>query len=542
MQPQPDKIDRKMVPRWRTLSATPAAELPSSRHKAQPIKIMGADEVKADWKENRELWTAAEVLATVPLVGRDAITDEAAAFLKAVEDTLPPEAQRILVNYLGGDTSLREGEFLPDSRVLRYKAIVDAKAIIRAHPRAAIAYVDMARLQVSLGQRGAAERAMSMALAITPQNRFVLRSAIRLFVHEGDLDRAWHIIRHCSEQDPWLMASRIAVADIAHKPLPSLKIVKTLVERVGSSQRSELAASSATLELGSGNFKQARRLFGMSATEPTENTVAQLRWASEHMLMPFDEALLQTTNSFEARTALYQSERMWKEAGENAVAWLADEPFSLRAAITACFIYSECIRDFDKVILLSNMGIFAAPQSAEMYNNKAFAYANVGKTALARETLEKAKNLKHSDITKCCLIATYGCILYREGDSVGGARKYSEAIDLALSLGLKNVAELAYLHFISEEVNTGKQLDPATKDFAIGHFSKSDIESSIKAIFLEHVLPILENKTSEEFIPDVAKLSHRIFSIDWKNPTVSVVRPTPPALQISNQNTLPPSR
>ena len=43
---------------------------------------------------------------------------------------------------------------------------------------------------------------------------------------------------------------------------------------------SELASAVATLELNSSNIKRSKRLFDLSLRSPTENSIAQVAWAS----------------------------------------------------------------------------------------------------------------------------------------------------------------------------------------------------------------------------------------------------------------------
>lgn len=172
-------------------------------------------------------------------------------------------------------------------------------------PRDPVGWVDLAREYTILGKFRRAERAIVVALQMAPANRFVLRSAVRFFVHRGEPDRALSILRKAPSisGDPWLLGPEVSVVFMAGKSPQLTKVGRRALgsQNFSNLEVSELAASLATLEFRAGSTRVARRLFRQAIREPTENMIAQLRWASDHHIgLDVATTLLDVPRTFEA--------------------------------------------------------------------------------------------------------------------------------------------------------------------------------------------------------------------------------------------------
>src|SRR5579885_3282069 len=98
---------------------------------------------------------------------------------------------------------------------------------------------------------------MRAAIGLQPTNRFVLRSAVRFFVHVEKADTAHALLEKSPRvlEDPWLRAAWLATANVIGARLPSLRGSRRILEaaRFTPWHLSELAGQIATLELGSGD-------------------------------------------------------------------------------------------------------------------------------------------------------------------------------------------------------------------------------------------------------------------------------------------------
>lgn len=494
MQRPPETVARKMVPRWRSLKVTPSAELVSANRTAQRRSIL-VDEVRAEWLERPSLESAADLIAAAVLAGSTRESDEAADLLADSEASLSPGIAHLLRAYRKeeGELAAKFGSGVPSDRTQRYSAIASIKASIRRYPRNPLNYVELARHYTSLGQVHSAERALNYALGMAPINRYVLRSAVRFFIHEGNLERAAAIISRAPPNDPWLAACKITVAQLIGRDHPGLKAAQRLLDNNSPSQVTELAAAVATSELGAGSIKRAKKLFRQSADDPNDNSVAQLRWANETAGVQFDPSLLKVDLSYEARTGQLTLDKQWRAAAQNARLWLIDEPFSHRAAYTGTFLAAEMAADYHLAVEIAELGLVAAPDSAHLMNDYAYALASLGRLGEAESWILKARSSNPGNSTQICLTATEGFIRYRRGNRVGGSEKYQEAFEAAVEANARELIQRGMLHWIYEEVRAGAEMPEDARRNVVETFSdESRLEVGVSDIFNLHLRPLLE--------------------------------------------------
>ena len=117
-----------------------------------------------------------------------------------------------------------------------------------------------------------------------PSNRFILRSAVRLYVHLDEPDTAHRVLSDSASTpvDPWLVAAEIAVCTLLGRRSRLIKRGRDMLISGHHSTRdtAELASALGTIELEADASKRARRLFGSSLDDPTDNAVAQAVWAT----------------------------------------------------------------------------------------------------------------------------------------------------------------------------------------------------------------------------------------------------------------------
>ena len=106
---------------------------------------------------------------------------------------------------------------------------------------------------------------MAVALQLAPENRHVLRSAARLFVHAHDPERAHDLIRGnaATPYDPWLIAAEIALAAGAERKPKFFKKGIAVLEEGNRMPRqvTELAGALATTFLVDGYRKRESACF-----------------------------------------------------------------------------------------------------------------------------------------------------------------------------------------------------------------------------------------------------------------------------------------
>lgn len=292
MQKGPPNRDRKVVPRWRPLGKTPRGELLSANRRS-PSSHDGLSELqrlKDEWATQPTIGIATDLLPLALALDQRDLAGNVSSFVLAQRD-VPVLLGRIANEVIHGARDAYDVVREPAMGIPFYRAkITLAKKQLDLYPRNAIYHVDAARLYASLGQIKKARKHFRMALALAPTNRFVVRAAARFFVHTHEIDRALWLFRNAPRNDPWIVATQIAIADLADSKDVWASQGRVVLDRdLPPGQVTELAASLATLETKSGARRRANKLFRKAATSPNDNSVAQLHWAHEANLTEFDE-------------------------------------------------------------------------------------------------------------------------------------------------------------------------------------------------------------------------------------------------------------
>lgn len=492
-----DDKDRRVIPRWRQSSVTATTGELSRPRTPAPFsdeELASFDEKQRAWRGERDIGSAAELVAVAFVLGREREAIEAAHFLANPESSATPDVRRIARRVLA---RVGVAEVLPDSEAedpadLR-QVIRSAKRRLRDEPRNAIQWVDLSRVYAILGQSRSAAHAMNIAVKQTEANRFVLRSAARLLVHLNDAEQAHDILRRreATRHDPWLMSAEIAVASTAQRTSSNLKRAQQTLSsgRFGAFDKTELASALATVELANGNQRAARKLLRQSLERPTENSVAQAAWVARRM-PSFQVAteLLSTPRTFEARAWQGFKAADWEASVNEARAWLLDEPFSSRPAQFGSFVASVGLEDFDAAIHFAEEGLRANPNDMPLLNNLAFALAEQGNLPRAIATLSAAKSVSAGDDEDIFLTATEGLIQYRMGNGDAGYALYQSAIERATAKGMRRAKAFALAHLLREEIRFHKADVPQPLITAVEDLIKSS-DPDLRA-FLSRIEPI----------------------------------------------------
>ena len=250
---------------------------------SSPSLAFAAEELTdriSDWREHQSLAFATDLVSAGIVIGAecDGEVRRAVDYIRSLQVNAPLSAHSLAEFVaLGPQNSSQATIKLDDEENIRASSreqIRELKTRVRNYPRNALAWVDIARHYAMLGANRKAVHSMDIGLAISPDNRFVLRSAARLHVHLGEKDRAYEVLRRspATRKDPWLRAAEIAVGSLTNKVPARLRSTRRGLSsgNVDPAHISELASALATLELTAGSVKSARRLFNLGLQKPTE--------------------------------------------------------------------------------------------------------------------------------------------------------------------------------------------------------------------------------------------------------------------------------
>ncbi len=234
-----DETKRQVIPRWRR----PRSEASMLE---QPSRAQGAErrfhspsslnQKIEDWKRNRSLSFATDLLGEALI-----ICDKSSDTIAAVDFVLKPDSG---ASYAAKSLASRIHKIVqqpPRPAVDQPPIILDkddfklqiheTRQRLRRTPDNALAWSDLSYAYGSIGLNDDAWRAMRIALALAPNNRYLLRSAVRLLMHAKKPDRALHLLRSSDplQSDPWLVAAEIAVSNRIDKAPKTIRASKRLL-------------------------------------------------------------------------------------------------------------------------------------------------------------------------------------------------------------------------------------------------------------------------------------------------------------------------
>ena len=428
------------------------------------------EELSDAWKRHRSLEHAAALVDAAIVLAKPALAKDAAEFL--VKEGGISDASLMLARHVtseGSDGPPSEGvtEF---SRKVRYARIAQLRRMLRSWPDNPLVWVDLAREYSNLGQIKPAARALRVGLGLAPDDRHVLRSASRFYLHIRDPERAHYVVSRslATRKDPWLLAAEIVAAGVSDKGGGLVKVGNRMLAsgRFRPRHVSELAGALGTLEHQSGKRRKVRQYFKQALVDPTENTVAQAGWVARHMPeFEVPPESLCVPRAFEAQSWESAVKKDYERAVALSWEWLKDEPYSTRSALFGSLIASMAIADFDEAERLVEAARLANPEDPRLLAQLFYCRASRGEVGAAAAVLPKLETAVDSDESdrspeewKVMLHADRGLLAFRRGQVAEGRRFYGEAMRVAKSNNLSQVHALALLNYAREEA----RLNPIT--------------------------------------------------------------------------------
>jgi tetratricopeptide (TPR) repeat protein len=451
--------DRNVVPRWRNFDTTLLqGELQNSTNipaSPQSENIELVLQRAREWERSRTIWHAADLLNAAFVAGIAERYKEAASFICANNAAVPGVLLR-LANLIVGQSSIHRISEHPDSAEHIGEEIRFLRSRLQKEGPSPIVLTDLARLYISTGKKQAAIRSMLTACGLAPTNRFVLRAASRLFLHVKDSSTALRLLRASPSvvmNDPWLIAAEVAISSAAKAPsaFAKLGVSAAADEKHSLFARSELNSALGTLEMESGAVRKARKLFGTSLAQPTENALAQAQYAKKLIGMEVDAESFNIARQYEANALNAYSNQMWERSVFFGRCWADDQPFSTRPAIFVSFVSSSLLENYETSIGILKKALQINPDSPQLINNLVFALASEGSVDEAERELRKVDTNTLEEIHRVALTATEGLILMRRGHVEAGRDNYNLAMELAKKSGRRDYEAMAAVFLAREE-------------------------------------------------------------------------------------------
>lgn len=502
--------DRRVIPNFRSLKKTiELGELDSIKVLPKVYDYDNIDPYILDFNKNNTLAHAGDLLSAAILnkETENPIVKSAAKFILDNQDhasiTLKQFANKILHQHIEElpYNINKIDEFLENNSLpLIHKRIAYFKNEIRKADKNPFLYCELARLYSIIGQKDFSLKNIYIAYNLSNQNRYVIRSFARILAHFKEVEQAHEYLRKnpLTRVDPWILASEIAFSTLRGKTSNFLKRGNDILvsKKFNPFSTSELASSIGTVEMINGTRKKSKDLFAVALINPNDNSLAQVEWANnKENYFTLNVNQFRVKNNYEASAMFNYNAQGWNEAITDAEKWFIDMPFTKRPVMFGHNIASYFLNDHEIGIKFCRAGLVANPKDEMIINNLAYSYAMTDNFKSAFDELNKININNVKDIeTKICLLATTGLAYYRAKDPDEGRMFYLSAIEEAKENGFKNYWNLAWLHFIQEEVlcDPNSELFNNVKDQLLK--IQEDLDHPEIKIMKDRVLKLIDQK------------------------------------------------
>ena len=486
--------NRQVIPRWHTY--------PLAKWLGVTNSINNVIEKKPDqnfiekihsWENNKTNLLACELVANALALNHfnDPNAIEAAKQLIDNKNNVRKPVFKLANIFLGlsiEDEPSTPDLFIPDDIKIYYDIISKLKKKVRRSPRNPIIWMDLAFYYAAIGENNSANKCVKISLSLNSENRYLLRSASRFFLHIQEPDIALDYLRksHNHNLDPWLVAAEIAISETANMAPKLVKVGRKLLadDTLSKFHVSELASAFGTLEINNGSIKNGKKLIRKSLLEPTENTLAQVAFLSDYIgdanELITEENIIQ---AFEAQSRIHFANTEYDKALQESKKWLAYQPFSTRPALHGSYIACVPLGDYDEAIKIIKIGKLSSPNDFSLNNNHVFSLASLNMIEEATNLLDKVNIESLNDSDLHIYKATKALINFRKGKYDEGRSLYKDSIKFFNNIKDLRLESIAKIFWAREEsiANSGMSLN-----------LKNEALKAAKAINLHEVIPIAE--------------------------------------------------
>lgn len=453
--------DRQVIPRWRSFPITKRlGELKivnNSKNFSERVRQETFDNKIKKWNGNNNIFNASELIGSAVIYGHEGSVKDAAEYIVKYKEKVSNAALEIANNIL--NIKLSSGK--EKNRIVKTDLIRSnirlLKNSLNENPKDPISWMDLALAYTSIGKSKRAGRCVQSALHLGEENRFIIRSAARYFIHKDDVERAHELLKNSQivKYDPWVMAAEVACSQAAKKSSKyALKAIKLLKNKeYHPSNITELASAVGTLEISSGGRRKGKNLIQKSLEIPSENSIAQASWLNQHdKYNPKDTDINGFNNSFEAKVWYSYKEGDLEDSVIAAANWFKDQPFSSRPAIHGSFITACGFENYEKSKLFCEQGLMCNPDNPTLINNLVFALINQNNLNDAQKYISKYFNNNWMGEDQITWIATLGLYNYKIGNTQLARDLYEQTILQGRKKKFDRLERMALLYYANEEL------------------------------------------------------------------------------------------
>lgn len=452
---------RTVVPRWRPLARTPQHELPSAGEPRIGSSLDRGRVVLAGqrWHEQPTIENAVDLFDAAIVTSDKDQARIAAKWLRQQSEALSAPLDAAIDRLLEPATVDIEPNTGFGTLAIRYQ-IACLKQRLIAAPRDAVSACELARLYTVNGQSKKAAYWLKRAVSLTPDDRYVLRSAAQFYTHIGAPEEGLELIWRSDavRYDPWVQAAEVAVADSADRT-PKWALRKAdLLSPQSAISRSELATGLASFHEKAGAKRRfVRQLLSKGLEKPTENALAQAIWIRAEKGITFeDRRLLQTSDlASEANARQAMEQERYYEALSYFREWIEDEPYSVPALQMAGMCASTFLGEHRVGVDFYQAALRLAPTAPMILNGLLVARAYLGDMDEAQNLYVRLEGYRNEPALEPYVHAAKGLIAFRQGALVAGREAYQEAITSGNNIEGGSLKLTATIFWFEQEILVG---------------------------------------------------------------------------------------
>jgi hypothetical protein len=466
--------NRLLIPNWRDFNRT---TILGELGELNSPKLSGFDDsfIKLDWNNNKTIGVAADLISNL-FISNDLYAPELAEAISFVENNSSDASSPLLAliyrikqdinpqHHENSNTILERNIKTVDEfnslikDELFNKIIHKTKNIVKSQLTNSINWIELARLYTINNQTKQAEKCIQIALNLAPNNRFILRSSVRFYIHINEEEKALFYLRksQATINDPWLTSAHIATSKLIGRYSPFIKHGQQIIssQKFSEFDLTELYSSLGTLELESGSFKKSKPLLDLSVKQPNDNSLAQLEWLSkkDNRVLFNSDLFSNVKNPFEAFAYENYQKGLIQESFYHCLNWFLDTPYNKRPLVFGSYL-ACLINDYDACIILCSVGLKQSNFELSFINNIVYALCikgNLEQVPKYLELLSKTQNYEYTDIEKITIQATMGLYYLRKKEIEAGKEMYKRAIENSIKIQNKYFEQLAILNFTRE--------------------------------------------------------------------------------------------
>lgn len=465
--------NRLLVPNWRDFKRTTKLGELGLLSEEKLVKIDNSI-ILYDWNNNKNIGVAADLINNA-FISNDLFSKELSEAITFVEANKKDASDPLLslISKIKSDInpklddsnkileknidSIEEFKSYLDERIFN-KIINKTKKLTINQTSNSINWIELARLYTIKNQIDKADKCISVALHLSPNNRFVLRSAVRFFIHTSQEEKAIFYLKNATtiKDDPWLISAHIASSRLIGRYSPFIKIGERLISssKYSDFDLTELSSSLGTIELENGSFKKSKPLLDLSLKKPNDNSLAQFEWLSkkDNRLYFNSDSFQSVKNPFEAFAYENFQKGNFNESFYNCINWYLDVPYSKRPLVFGSFI-AALLEDYDASIIMCLAGLRLNSNEISFLNNIIYALCLKNETAEIPKylkLLERNNTIELDNEERVTLQATLGLYYLRIKDVAQGKSLYNISIENAKKLKNEYYYNLAIINFTRE--------------------------------------------------------------------------------------------